>query len=178
MSSIWKETADHGWQAVVVQAGKVLRGDELGLPGISLYGLTTGAERGALLVARPGAWVRVNGLPVPGGARVLEHKDEVLVQGGRLFFSAEGAPTVVAYHVAEGGRPATCPICRGPIKEDMTAVQCPGCGRWFHQLEAGEGRPAKPCWTYAPTCRFCNHPTALGTESAWRPHREEEHVGA
>ena len=73
----------------------------------------------------------------------------------------------------EAARSPTCPLCRGPVRDGDRAVQCPGCGRWFHQTDAAEGKPAKPCWTYAPTCRFCNHPTALGGEHGWRPEMEE-----
>jgi hypothetical protein len=176
MSCVWQDVRDHGWQSVPVPAGKVLRGEDLGLAGIALYGLASGAERGALLWARPGLWVRVNGLPVLGGVRVLEHKDEVLVAAGRLFFSLETTPTVTTFRTPEGGRSPVCPVCRGPIKDGSGAVQCPGCGRWFHQAEAADGRPAKPCWTYAPTCRFCSHPTAFAAEAAWRPDQEEAHV--
>jgi hypothetical protein len=165
MGSLWQEEVGRGWRAVAVPAGRVLRGEEIGLEGVALFGL---AQRGALLLVRPHAWVRVNGLPVLGGARVLEHKDEVLTRQGRACFSAESAPVVVPYRTPEGSRGATCPVCRGPIRDGMDAVQCPGCGRWFHQLDA------KKCWTYAPTCRFCTHPTAFAAEAAWRPDREDD----
>jgi hypothetical protein len=176
MSCIWQETAHKGWQAVPILKGKLLRGEAVSLPGIALFGLVQGGERGALLLSRPGVWVRVNGLPVLGGLRVLEHKDEVLIAGGRLYFSLETTPTATTYRIPEGVRAAVCPICRGPIKDGATAVQCPGCARWFHQAEAADGRPAKPCWTYAPNCRFCNHPTAFDAQAAWRPDCEEAHV--
>jgi hypothetical protein len=176
MSCVWLEVSRQGWRAVPLLAGRVLRGEELGLPGIALYGLPQGAERGALLMARPGVWVRVNGLPLLGGVRVLDHKDEILAADGRLYFSLEMTPTLTTFHVPEDGRSPTCPICRGPIKDGMAAVQCPGCGRWFHQAEAADGRAAKPCWTYAPTCRFCAHPTAFDTGAAWRPDREDAHA--
>jgi hypothetical protein len=175
MSCVWQEVAE-GWRPIPLPAGKVLRGADLGLDGFALYPVVQGAERGALLMAAPGSWVRVNGQPILGGARVLDHKDEILVTGGRLFFSLETTPTVVPFRIPEGTRAPTCPICRGPIKDGMAAVQCPGCARWFHQMEAAEGRPAKPCWTYAPTCRFCSHPTPFAAEAAWRPDKEEAHV--
>jgi hypothetical protein len=161
---------------VPVFPGKTLSGEDLDLPGVALFGLAEGSERGALLMVRAGLWARVNGLPVLGGLRLLQHKDEVLVLGGRLYFSVETTPAITTYRVPEGGRAAVCPICRGPIKDGMQAVQCPGCARWFHQAEAADGRPAKPCWIYAPTCRFCGHPTAFDAEAAWRPDREEAHA--
>jgi len=153
-------------------AGKPLAGEDLGIPGIALLVLP---RQGAVLLARDGVWVRVNGEPVLGGMRILEHKDEVLVEEIRLVFSQESTPVLVNFTATAGQRLPTCPICRGPIRDGMQAVQCPGCGRWFHQLTA-EGQPAKPCWTYAATCRFCQHPTAFTAESAWRPDREENLV--
>ena len=127
-------------------------------------------------MVRPDVWVRVNGQAILGGLRVLEHKDEVLLSETRLYFSMESNPIVAVYRLFENGRAPICPICRGPIRDGMQAVQCPGCGRWFHQLDAEGDRLAKTCWTYAPKCRFCSHPTAFDTESAWRPEREEAHV--
>jgi hypothetical protein len=176
MSRLWQEVSRQGWRTVPLPAGQVLRGENLGLEGVALFGLAQGSDRGALLMAGPGVWVRVNGLPLLGGARVLDHKDEILLKEGRLYFSLETTPTLTTFHLSEGDRPPTCPVCRGPIKDGAAAVQCPGCGRWFHQTEAAEGRPAKPCWTYAPTCRFCSHPTAFAAEAAWRPDREDAHA--
>jgi hypothetical protein len=77
------------------------------------------------------------------------------------------------YTSKPGTRTPTCPVCRGPVRDGERAVQCPGCARWFHEIEKTDTRPAKPCWTYAPTCRFCNHPTALTGAAAWRPEMEE-----
>jgi hypothetical protein len=166
MSSLWHEVAGHGWREFTLAPGKTLRAAKLGHDGISVYGFTQGPGIGALLLAQPGTWVRVNGWPVLGGACVLEHRDEVLTARGRLCFSAESTPAVVPFTTGEGGRPATCPLCRRLIQDGVMAVQCPGCGRWFHQAQPADGRPAKPCWTYAPRCRFCNHPTALVADAA------------
>jgi hypothetical protein len=168
MSCLWLEGAPGQWTPRTVPAGRPVAGEDLGVPGIALLVLP---RQGAVLLARDGVWVRVNGEVVLGGMRILEHKDEVLVEDVRVVFSQESTPVVVAF-AAGAGRAPTCPICRGPICDGMPAVQCPGCGRWFHQVE-GEGRPAKPCWTYAATCRFCQHPTAFAAEAGWRPDREE-----
>lgn len=176
MSCVWQETAAKQWHALPLPPGKVLTGPELGAEGVQLVALTQGGERGAILMVRPGLWARVNGQPVLGGLRVLEHRDEVLVGDARLFFSLETTPTVVVFQAPAGTRPPTCPVCRGPIVDGSQAVQCPGCGRWFHQADAVDGRPAKPCWTYAPTCRFCAHPTPFSAEAAWSPDREETHA--
>jgi hypothetical protein len=169
MSSIWRERQDGGWAARVLPPGRTVAGEELGTPGVAFHALDRGADRGALLLVRPGVWVRVNGEPVLGGLRRLAHKDEILLASARMFFSLESTPTVVIFHAPAGGRAPVCPICRGPIRDGSEAVQCPGCGRWFHQAD-------KPCWTYAPTCRFCNHPTPFAAEAAWRPDREESLV--
>jgi hypothetical protein len=172
MSCVWQEHRAGRWGAHALLPGKLTAGEELGVAGIALRGM----GRGAALLVRPGVAARVNGEPVLGGLRLLEHADEVLVGAVRLCFSQESTPVVVCFALAAGQRPPVCPVCRGPVKEGAQAVQCPGCGRWFHQLGAEDGRPAKPCWTYAPTCRFCNHPTSFAAEAAWRPDREEQRV--
>jgi hypothetical protein len=165
MSGIWQEIAPRSWRALALLEGKPLTETQLGVRGVELWH----AGPSALLLAAPGVWVRVNGQPVLGGLRVLEHRDEVLLPAARLFFSVETTPRVVTYQPAAGERAPTCPICRGPIRQGMQAVQCPGCGRWFHQGEAADGKPGKPCWTYVPTCRFCSHPTSFAAEAAWHP---------
>jgi hypothetical protein len=176
MSCVWQECPGNAWNSIPLPAGNTLDGTPLGLAGVAFCSLGQASAQGAALLVRPGVWVRVNGRPVLGGVHVLEHKDEILVAGGRLFFSMETTPVAVPFRLAAGAPVPTCPICRGPIKDGQQAVQCPGCSRWFHQLDAAEGRPAKPCWTYAPTCRFCNHPTSFAAESAWKPETEEAHV--
>jgi hypothetical protein len=167
MSCLWLEGAAGRWTARTVPSGRPLAGEDLGLPGIALLVLP---RQGAVMLVRDGVWVRVNGEPVLGGMRILEHTDEVLIEDVRLVFSQETTPVQVSFQATAGQRAPTCPICRGPIRDGMQAVQCPGCGRWFHQID---GPPAKPCWTYAPTCRFCQHPTSFAAEAAWRPDREE-----
>jgi hypothetical protein len=172
MGCIWRELEAGQWASRVLPVGRTLAGAELGISGVAFYGL----DRGALLLVRPGVWVRVNGLPVLGGLRRLSHKDEVLLTSTRYYFSLESTPTVGAFQAPAGSRAPICPICRGPIRDGALAVQCPGCGRWFHQSAAETDRPAKPCWTYASSCRFCNHPTPFAAEAAWRPDREESLV--
>ncbi len=170
MSSVWRPVAG-GWQPMTIPEG----GAGLEVDGVRLVGFGTGAERGAALLMPPGATARVNGRPVLGGLCLLEHRDEVILGRSRFFFSSESAPVVAVFRREDGARSPTCPLCRGPVRDGDRAVRCPGCGRWFHQADAAEGRPAKPCWTYAPTCRFCNHPTALAGAAGWRPETEEGH---
>ena len=168
MSSVWREVRGGGWQPVAIPEAQGAPAVAVEVEGARFLRFGAGDERRTALVLPPGVAARVNGRPVLGGLRVLEHKDEVIFGRSRLFCSAESAPVVVVFRRAEGARSPTCPLCRGPVRDGDRAVQCPGCGRWFHQAD-------KPCWTYAPTCRFCNHPTALGGEAGWRPEREDGH---
>src|SRR5262249_41613730 len=131
MSCIWHADAAT-WRRRALPPGRVLAGEEVGLPGVGFLRLG-GAERGAALLMREGVWARVNGAPVLGGLRVLDHRDEVLVGDARAFFSAEATPGVLAFRAAEGSRSPTCPTCRGPVRDGSAAVECPGCGRWYHQ---------------------------------------------
>jgi hypothetical protein len=137
-----------------------------------------GAEGGVALLAGPGVEVRVNGLPLVGGLRVLEHRDELLIDGQRYCFSAQSTPVVTTFHLQDGARRPTCPVCRGPLRDGEHAVHCPGCARWYHQIEPAEEHRGRTCWTYAATCRFCQHPTSLDGEAGWTPEKEETHDAA
>jgi hypothetical protein len=176
MATLWREAEDNRWEAVLVPEGRPLDGGELGVPGIQVFRFGQGGDRGVGLLARVGTAVRVNGSPLLGGFGVLEHRDEVLVGRRRFYFSSEATPAVVLFRAEAGARPVTCPVCRGSIKDGEQAVQCPGCARWFHQLDPAGGKPARRCWTFAAGCRLCGHPTALTGEPAWRPEKEEAHV--
>ena len=163
MSSVWRQAGGE-WQPLTIPEAR--EEAALEVDGLRFLRFGAGNERGAALLLPPGVAARVNGCPVLGGLRVLEHKDEVTFGRSRVFYSAESTPLVVVFCREDGSRSPTCPLCRGPVRDGDRAVQCPGCGRWFHQAD-------KPCWTYAPTCRFCNHPTALGGGAGWRPELEE-----
>ena len=52
-----------------------------------------------------------------------------------------------------------------------SVVECPQCGRVFHQNDAAGDSNAKQCWTYRPQC-LCSHPTSLSGDT-WRPELEE-----
>ena len=171
MSNIWREVPGEGWQATAVSAGGPLL-----LDGGFLCRFGRGSEGGVALLVRCGLRALVNGQPVLGGLRILAHKDEILLGRSRLFFSAEAVPILARFRREAGARAPTCPTCRGPLQDGEEAVQCPGCRRWYHQLGASGDAKAKPCWTYAPTCRFCTHPTSLDGEPVWRPEQEEGHA--
>jgi hypothetical protein len=178
MSSLWREIPGEGWRAFPIAKeageGELCLADE----GIRLIVLANGPERGVGLLAESGAAVRVNGQPVLGGFRVLEHRDEILAGRTRLFFSAESTPVQVVHRLQPGMRPPTCPTCRGKIQDGDQAVQCPrtSCRLWYHQGATAAQGKVKTCWTYGPTCRSCQHPTALSAEPIWRPEMEEAHV--
>src|SRR5271166_4443417 len=108
MSSVWREVARDDWQSLPIPGAS---GVEVG--GMRFVCFGAGNERGAALVLPAGATARVNGRPVLGGLRVLEHKDEVIFGRSRLFFSAESTPIVVVFRREDGARSPTCPLCRG-----------------------------------------------------------------
>jgi hypothetical protein len=167
MSNLWRQTDAKLWEPLSL--------DSSFLPvSVRIIRSGVGADSIVALLADPRARVRVNGLPIAGGLHILEHRDEILVRGERFYFSSESRPIVTVFHLEEGARRPTCPICRGALRDGEQAVRCPGCSRWFHQTEAAEGKRGRTCWTYAPTCRFCQHPTSLTGELAWRPEMEEE----
>lgn len=176
MCTLWFEADSLLWQSLPILDGTPIEGEPLGAPGIQLLRFGRGPDRGVAVLARSGVSVLVNGLPIAGGMRLLEHKDEVVVGRRRFFYSSESAPAVAVFRAEASARPTTCPVCRGTIKDGVNAVRCPGCTRWYHQIEPADGQPARRCWTFAPTCRICSHPTALTGEPAWRPEVEEQRV--
>jgi hypothetical protein len=173
MSTLWHLADETHWESLFVAEDEPLDGETVGAPGIRLLRLGSGTDRGVALMAQSGVGVLVNGLPAAGGLRLLEHKDEVVVGRHRFYYSSESAPVLAVFRVEAAARTTTCPVCRGVIKDGTQAVRCPGCTRWFHQIEPIDGQPARRCWTFAPTCRICNHPTPLTGEPGWRPEMEE-----
>lgn len=114
------------------------------------------------LVCSSGAAVRVNGETIMLGTRMMRDRDELLIEGQRLFFSAEKLAKIVAFQAAAG--PAViCARCKQPLKEGDPAVECPSCGAWHHQSqELG-------CWLYGGSCALCDQPTALDAGFRWTP---------
>jgi hypothetical protein len=126
------------------------------------------------LIGPPRCRIRVNGALVVGGVHVLDHKDELVIGAEQIFFSAESTPVVEIYqHGNDAARRPRCPVCRAAIEEGDSIVRCPGCSRIHHQIPARGGRPEKPCWTYSPQCRFCEHPTSLSGQPGWQPDEHE-----
>jgi hypothetical protein len=109
--------------------------------------------------------VRINGLPLSAGIRVLADRDEIRVAGKEpWYFSTEETAHVVDFPGSD--TPIRCPRCKQPVESGMPAVRCPDCGVWHHQ--APDIR--LPCWTYAELCGACaRQPTALEAEFRWTP---------
>jgi hypothetical protein len=106
--------------------------------------------------------VRVNGLKVASGIRVLSDRDEIRVEGvDTFFFSTERLAVIEPFPGAE--RAVFCPRCKQGFQEGALAVQCPQCKVWHHQSEE------LPCWTYSPTCALDDQPTDLDADYRWTP---------
>jgi hypothetical protein len=120
-----------------------------------------------LAMQSPAGPLRVNGVRVDTGLRVLAHRDELrLAAGGQLiFYSTESLAQVVVYEPETAEAPAHCPRCRRAIEPGTLAVLCPGPGCRVWHCQADES----PCWTFAPGCALCQHPTDLDAELRWVP---------
>ncbi len=116
------------------------------------------------LLAGEASGIRVNGFEMAGGIRTLMDHDEIRVPGaGTVFFSTERLAAVEPFPPTESGQAVSCPRCRQIIPAGEAAVQCPSCGIWHH------GTEALPCWSYAPGCAMCGHPTPMDTGYRWTP---------
>jgi hypothetical protein len=176
MSSLWQwqdESAPAGsrWKRIPLGSSLFRITDVSSQILITRFGEST--EFAIALVAARGSRLAVNGLPVLGGLKVLDHRDEITADGVRFVFSGESLPEVTALHAEPGGRELRCSLCRGAIQDGMSVVRCPRCGRLFHQIDGGSESPEKYCWTYSERCRHCGHPTALSEASLWSPDDEE-----
>jgi hypothetical protein len=131
-------------------------------PAVVMVRAESGGASAWVLMLAGDADVRVNGFAPVAGMRVLQDRDEIRIGGAQpLFFSAETLAHIEEFPGAE--RAVFCGRCRQPMKKGEPAVRCPGCGIWYHQTES------LPCWTYAETCGFCPHPTALDAGFGWIP---------
>jgi hypothetical protein len=115
---------------------------------------------GGLWVLIAGEAVRVNGMPLFGGVRVLRDRDEIRVGSHRAFFSEEEPPRVVPFPGAD--QPVLCPRCKQPLVVGDPSVRC-ACGLWYHQSTD------LPCFSYSDHCAHCDRPTALDAGYRWSP---------
>jgi hypothetical protein len=115
-----------------------------------------------VLLAESPAAVRVNGLPVQAGVKVIADRDEIRVAGQpSMFISTEVLAQVTPFPGV--AQPLFCPRCKQPIDRGTEAVKCPECHVWHHQSTD------LPCWTYTETCALCAHRTALDASFMWTP---------
>jgi hypothetical protein len=176
VSHLWTKDAAGAWTVHLLETDLVALagGAPVPLPAPEALGSVTGpvlvragVARGAdqwVLLCGAASGTRVNGAPVPVGARVLADRDAIALGGGRtLCFSAERLAEVVPF---PGGDAATsCIRCKLPLEPGTPAVRCPApdCGFWAHQSDD------LPCWSYTEGCAACGHPTALDAGLQWSP---------
>lgn len=153
-------SANFSWSSLRLDAPLGIPGEAAGGSDVSSSAsalLIPGGESGSTLVSRPGASVRLNGRPVPGGLRVLVDRDEIRIDGHRFYFAARDPLAIEAY----SGPAISCPRCSGLIQTGSAAVRC-RCGAWLHQSEE------HPCFTYGDSCPACSGPTRL-EDIPWDP---------
>ena len=108
--------------------------------------------------------VRVNGERLLLGSRLVKHRDEIVVDGHRFFFSTERLAAVG--NLPALGHAVHCARCKQPVEQGSLAVSCPGCGAWHHQSDA------LACWCYDAKCALCDSVTELGGGFRWTPDQE------
>ena len=172
MATIWREC--DGEYISLHLPGKGDQATTVDVPGSVVVSHDDGNRTGHALITRTGAAASANGQEIIGGLHVLQHKDELLIDGQRIHYSAESAPVVEVYTHDSTRRRPRCPVCRAEIQDGESIVRCPGCTRIYHLSPATDENPEKPCWTYSPTCRFCPHPTSMSGEASWRPDQEDQ----
>ena len=118
----------------------------------------------ALIGGGQGPDIRVNGMALRTGIRILADRDEIVV-GDRvsIYFSTEELAAVES--LPETGNEPFCPRCKQRISSHSPVVRCPKCGVFYHQSQD------LPCWTYADVCALCPHPTALDVGYQWTPEK-------
>jgi len=182
MAHAWVERGDSvGWSVVPLEGGSY----EFSGSGLTELGGPSSdgaAQQSPVLIRRSNGgtdveWillstdltrVSVNGQPLVLGVRVLRDRDEITVRRAdgpgplRCFFSTQRLAHVQLLPAGDG--PVRCARCKNVIVPQTTAVRCPKCELWHHQMEDGRN-----CWTYTPGCASCGHPTQLDGTYQWTP---------
>jgi hypothetical protein len=169
MATLWYPTdAESAWRGENVPLESGNKPIYVAGVGLRLVPFGSGRQRGlALLAAGPGVWL--SGEEVVAGLAVLDHQDEILIDGQRVYYSADGQPEVSIHASADPAARVTCPVCRTAVVAGQAVVVCPRCSRVHHQIEAGDGQREKRCWTFHAQCHHCGHPTSLDGSGGWRP---------
>ena len=107
--------------------------------------------------------VRVNGLRVATGIRVVSDRDEIKIDSmPAVFFSGESQPRIESFPGAESEM--FCPRCKNKIEQNTPVVRCPSCSLVYHENKEEE----RNCWSYAP-CSGCGTPTEMDGGVRWSP---------
>ena len=167
MATIFRKNAEGMWCGEALPTGDA---GALASSGARFIAFLMHGRRHAAITVRDGCAAFVNGEPVIAGLRVLTHQDEIYAPPERLFFSAEERPSIVRLEMPED-RAVRCALCRDSIGFGEEFVQCPKCGRRFHQSSEPDA-DSRRCFTYKETC-VCDHPTTLSGEFAWTPDTED-----
>jgi hypothetical protein len=120
------------------------------------------ADKWALVWGRKRS-VRLNGLDLPTGVRILADRDEIKVDDNDpVVFTVETQASVESFPGSENE--IRCPRCLKPIEAGSAAIRCPSCSLWFHCGEEKE----KNCWAYSPECT-CGRSTDMEAGFRWTP---------
>lgn len=161
MATLWIEHADdHTWEPVrlAAEAHSLASGDAIAAEAAAADEATLHALAGVWVVLGPES-VRINGLPLFGGVRVLRHADELRAGARHAFFADDDPPQVAPF---AGADPAPrCPRCTRPVDAGTPAVRS-RCGLVMHQSDAW------PCFSHAP-CPQCPESTDLSATAVWSP---------
>jgi hypothetical protein len=181
MSHLWIEkrndAEERGWQPAALAGGGCAvaadgsgihfhppAGEQTGGAGVItiLQTRPSGGRSEWALLFRNETAVRVNGRLLAINIRTLRDKDEIRVNGQRMFFSTEELARVVSFPGLS--QPAFCPRCKQKIEPGELAVCCPQCQAWSHQSEK------LPCWTYDTRCALCQQqPTEMNAGFTFNP---------
>lgn len=162
MAHLWTREKDNAWRAVPLSGDAEALGgyspEPSAVGGATVVRRTSAGRKGWLLLVPPDAPVRVNGVPVRSGIRMLDDRDSIRLGGSpQIYFSTEQLAAVAAQ--PRGERPTYCDRCKTAIDVGSPAVECPQCGARHHQSDK------LPCWTYTAQCSRCER---LTQESGYR----------
>ncbi len=165
MAHLWTREKDNAWRAVALSGEAVALGGHPPGPvdagGVAVVRRSSGGRKRWMLLAPPDAPVRVNGVAVRTGIRMLDDRDSIrLGASPQIYFSTERLAAVAAQ--PRGERATFCARCKTAIGVGSPAVECPQCGARHHQSDE------LPCWTYATKCSRCEQ-LSEDTGYRWTP---------
>ncbi len=145
---IWAQTTEGAWSATRIPGEDVLS------IGSSVSVLCWAGGRAGGIFVRGDA-------DVNGGAalpfHVLDHRDEIRVDGNLYYISAASPPE--PYPFVPADKPILCARCSEEPEAAELVVRCPLCDALHHHVD---------CFDYVPTCGACKGMTS------WMPDSLEE----